>query len=1024
SIDNGFQIFGETLNLIGKIPLEQKLDPSCREELVSEIIKLTDLDNIPEITNKVSKSYSENLLLASLKFINEFNSNIEDWGINKLNSFMGIFLFDQYVDSIKHLATFVEKEKNNLNEEIIIILFENCITYLSKMNFKQLETVFETLTAVTPNVSSELLYKLSLSKKSLSQQFLETLLTKGLTNAKDSNIYDKEFWSLITHILELDIEVGIKHCELLMDLIFDQHQGHYQQTNIIWKKLITCYINAREFTKFLELWENYCIKNVAKTNLFLKDAHMADFISRNLVSLSVSQWIQLLSSMKSKITDSAASDLEILVLEVILQGLKQLSFSVLPQLKDTLNSIYNIEDTKFSMWRSRYLLMEVYDNVISQEQLDNISTQSFQKATKNDEVSRDLFYYYFKLREYKEFDLEPVIKLFISYIGDKEQDSIRGSILKDIFVNWSSLINSEFDKESLKTLIDYLIEDSNIDILEVLFNNDDFFEESNIIFQLVSKLSEKFENDIAVLYLSNIPIQCFNKNTRIELINKISSKTHATSNDKNIILHLLQYPTFKSSIEHDISKLYNFSFVNSEEYPVKNDVFEKVWSNHLSQIKDESSSTFIKNSINFILQGVNENDRFFTMTFLILINSPEQLVDELKTVFFKRAALIISDTADLKLKSSLMRYIYSILKVGHFEIEETVSKSLLKNIQSLQNADMDNIDLPLLSNSFLLYCTLYSDKIEWLFAHYLVMRSYGIESDTILPGVKYVLLKRTKSKNDEFNSCFTNVISSLASTKSEYTEGVLELYNTLIAAIDVGNSEASILFAKSISVFFTQIEEYLDFRNVILQVLNSIQELLIAKSWLFSQYTIELLFPICIRLNQAFTKVKANNDDIYISTNKVISNILLVHRIKLSNRNHLLNNLFCSQLEFLSRDISNGLSFDSAKSLSRTITNYCEPSNIVTKSSTKNSLGSNISLIKKSLRKDIPILLVKFIHLSITKPFEVNIRKELISCIYSIFDILSSNELNLVNAILDNSGRQYFKTLYADYNKLGKWRED
>lgn len=70
------------------------------------------------------------------------------------------------------------------------------------------------------------------------------------------------------------------------------------------------------------------------------------------------------------------------------------------------------------------------------------------------------------------------------------------------------------------------------------------------------------------------------------------------------------------------------------------------------------------------------------------------------------------------------------------------------------------------------------------------------------------------------------------------------------------------------------------------------------------------------------------------------------------------------------------------------------------------------------------MVLTKYIQLSITTQFNLNIKKSLQPGIHAIFDILSQNELNQLNAFLDASGKQYFKALYVQYKKTGKWRED
>lgn len=118
----------------------------------------------------------------------------------------------------------------------------------------------------------------------------------------------------------------------------------------------------------------------------------------------------------------------------------------------------------------------------------------------------------------------------------------------------------------------------------------------------------------------------------------------------------------------------------------------------------------------------------------------------------------------------------------------------------------------------------------------------------------------------------------------------------------------------------------------------------------------------------------------------------------------------------------------SAKALSRLITNLCEPTNVssATSANDRNSnvLSSKIALVNKPVRKYLPMVLIKFIKLSISTTLDGTIRKELTPSIYSILDLLSQNELNMISGMLDNAGKQYFRSFYGEYKRVGKWQDD
>lgn len=70
------------------------------------------------------------------------------------------------------------------------------------------------------------------------------------------------------------------------------------------------------------------------------------------------------------------------------------------------------------------------------------------------------------------------------------------------------------------------------------------------------------------------------------------------------------------------------------------------------------------------------------------------------------------------------------------------------------------------------------------------------------------------------------------------------------------------------------------------------------------------------------------------------------------------------------------------------------------------------------------MLLVNYVYFNLKYNFQTIVNDEIISGIYSIFDVLSQTELQLVNSSLDIPGKTYYSTLYSNYKEHGKWKDN
>lgn len=1027
STENANSILGKTLNLVLKLAQVQD-DSTLRSEILKEIETLAGLRNIPEVSTKSSNSYCDEVMLPSLKYISKFKDDAYNPVIEFLTSLLQLFVFSHSVDTIKLLERFASSHGRDLDVTDTSVLFEKSISFLSKEKFVELEKIFTIMVKLQPELSPTLLKELSLSKKTMSQEFLERLFDEALHAIKDQPDHF-DLWQLIFYILELDIEIGIKNDDRLLNLISDQKDLHTEWTVKLWAILIDCHIDARELPQFLVKLESYCRKNTKSAQFLLTEDKFTNAISSRSNSFSISQYTQAVVRLLEVLEMDNEDLISVLVLRILLQGLTKLPWASLKDVKEPLKRAFKLKGGDQSQfWQIRYLIMEVFDDILPDEILGTHENQIETKIL-NADSPMDLLYYFFKLREFKVFDLAPVIEIFMGQFkkSTAEQQSI---ILANMLNNWSTIINSLFPHEEIRSLVSSLFSSSNIHILEDLYKEDDIFEEHNIMRFIVLKLINSYEETNISRLILKTPIQCINKTLRIELINTISKKTSLTELDMQVMVHLLENPTFKSDVESSWKCLEELMKRQTAAYTYAQPVFETIWGNHLSQNKEAVSKTFLHEGITNIsewLQNEELDTAYLTMAFLVIKSGGNSQIETVKDGYCRRVMALIegehSVVKNVKMFSWLLRTLYYVIDSDDIKSSQ-VSAALSNFIKSLGAAPKET-DRDLLASTFLLYSALYEDRLEYIFAHYIVLREAGVQAALIRPGIEAVVRRSLECGVEDFNHALHVTAESFNICTPSYAESVLELYQIQIKLLSKENSVGCRLFVRSLSNLYTNISRFGSVERSMLQTLECINGLLTSKAWIFSQYCIEMLFPMCLKLNLTFIKSAEGGNDIFLSTTKLISSVLYNHRVKLSNRHHLVIAFISECLELLSNHENTKLSAASARSLSRLIVNFCEPIGAPTKQlNGNNSLNSKVGSLKNSLRKHIPILLIKYVHLSITSPFQPKSRFELATAMYSIFDLLSPDELGLVNAALDNAGRQYLRGLYADYRKTGKWHAD
>ncbi|CEP62266.1 ribosome biogenesis protein URB2 LALA0_S05e01596g [Lachancea lanzarotensis] len=1018
--DQAMAIIAGILRLALQVP---ELKRVWREKLLSETLKLTQFlsDVVINSASKLSQSFCSKLLSSILQYSAEY----EDEFVPALCGLMDTYLFAPEVDSVKLLSQFLAAQESDLPDQCYIILYRRCIKAVPKNSLVELEEIFALIAKTRPTLNSILLQELSSLKKTLSQEFLESLFEENFQRSADSSGEStRSFWAITNQILKLDIEVGIINTTRIMDKMTKTPVTDIIIT--VWDTLIECYVNARELPQFLDLWKSYS-QSPDKSTIFVDDARFHSKITDRVPFMSSTQIKAYLNTIADELSQSDHDvQLKMKLLNVLVMGIYNLSYSTLPELEESLTRLLEANEHKYSeYWTFTYHFLNVYADFFPHDRLSQIQAMLF--SSFNGTESTAAFLTALMLRELKDFDLVEILGKFMKRF--RQFDGLqKRELLKDLFCNWSTLLNSCFSEEHLKELIDQLLLAQNIHLLDLITSSDDFFEESRIMGVLTDRLCDNTSNDDVVGRLLKIPIQCISKTTRVKAIDAVCGKQTLSTFDFELVSRLLSNPTFKSRIEMDVTVLEKILKQETFLFQVGNQIVEKVLSNHVAQMKDASSKLFIKNLTAHLTMRMKTVFDFTAckMAFLFskAVDFEQEMTGALQAALTNR---LCSFVVDLKTNPEDKHMVLWSLQVLYDIYESTEVSSLKGSINSLtintaKKVSHEGFDDEMKAAFFSLFCGTNSDEPTFLLAHYMVLRTH-IAKDRIYRAIEKVVM-RASTNFDLFNATLFAAVSSIQEDDQNYTESILESLDLLFRNIAKDNEKGRMLFSSALSEINTHLETVVSSHtNAFLCFLETLKSLLVWKPWLFSQHSIETLFPFCLRANAAVMEVNGlENDAVFSCTSQLLSHVLMYHRFKLTDRHHLVISYMNSALEMLTVGSRYGLSPESAESFSRLLTIFCEPSNDVKNNKSK-SLQSQISQVRKSLRRHASALLLKYISLALGSSFDNRVKEALTSGFFSVFDVLSQAEFTATIAFLDSPGRIYFKALYAEYKRSGKWHE-
>lgn len=885
----------------------------------------------------------------------------------------------------------------------LITYYKLITAFHAKSSASVTEPSFLAIVNTVPETIHELLQHTLTTSRSLSLEFL-TEIYQAEFNKMDEN--QEINWGLILTIIKLNIEIGISNTDPILKALNNLDDPIAFELSEV---LINAYIKIRSFPDLYSIILQLQLPfTVQSSFLSLLTRHV-----KELTPLEINKCIE---------ANLNASKFKFDYLNSLIQGFFEITDQVtLTRSRELFRDILKLEDklqdNDQGLVFAKFQILCLYEDLLTEEELLEIATSA--ELLKSGKGLKYYYFLVFRIRELLDFDLsKKVIPSFVKFIT-KSKDG-NSDVMKSIWKRWFVLINELFSTEQISELTKALLSTKDTTLIQGIFANELIFECSKVMDSLVEQLvSVKTLSDFETELLVELPIECYARRLKAPLIDKLSSATTNTNMAK-LIKHVLQTPTFKSGIESDVKKLLNFMESCGDELGLE--LFKLIVQHHVVNFKEEANSQFITdliNKLNELVQKLSDVTVLHKLSSCLIeelsrkevINTIElnsTVLASIKKMVSRKGATTASDLAwilDTLTIIPLKSEDHALLKPGLVKIassaatdnNEVKGKLFTYLARNVQHEDIESVDL------------------SYYLALYIALRSSGCEN--LKSGLNGLL------KNVGKDTYYEGLSSVLLTLQSEEEHGSMGTITELIEAYIMTLSKDE----KDISTkFFTKIlnsviSQVVKFSSTDLELLmKTLQTVLTTQSYLITQFSLELILSL---ISTVITNTSNPSEALFDSTCIVISLILTLQRYRLSSRNHVLMSLFISLLTKLAQSPTIRESKSSAMSLQRLMTNLCDPSTSVSSSTqSQTELHAAQSKVKAQLRHTLPPLLLSYIHTQLQSPFPPQTTTLLLPGIYAVLDVLSQDELILVNASIDSGARAYLRVVIDGYKDGGKWR--
>lgn len=948
---------------------------------------------------------------------------------------------------VPNTVLFLKSDKKSISLEDLRCFFAIVIRKLSSERIKTCEELFIAIVSNTdiPDISLNLLQFLLNTNKSLSSDFYRSIYDSEIKGCAS----DKLNWNLLQCLISLDVDLAL---DVARDTLENIPETIRKDTAMsLGKALTDAFIRARDFSLFIK---TYLISAVERNQLF-RNSEFIDYISSKVNNLSLKEIPEILESMQGN--ERAVS-----LYAGLIKGLVYCSDEKIENAKSKLLSVHLLKNEYVELWEVRFYIMCIFGN----EACEFFRHSIVQNAQSN---LKNKYYYYCAFRMIEATPLEKNVKLnafetgYINFLESCTSDQLL-PLLENTLKRWPVILNMFFSDLGLNKFIDILVRDTNLTMmLKILSKSSDvLFEQARLMTKLVDsiskKLDEKDQLGLTLALLQLIPEKYLDKHIRIKVTNDLTSNSYIFKNDDlanlafKCLFKLLARPTGKAKIEMNINNMFNFVQMAAEYSKVMaTDLIILIWEKNLNDhLKFDIVKSLLQYIDTFDMVLISTQPSEFNVTSKI-INQLSKLdkddvltveIKKLRTNFLNLVSNALSECSS-NIDASVLNTIDWLLDVCNNVIssEEDNSHQIVKVLKTLGSslkldAESDIVN-SIKCRMFLVFTQVYptsNKSSRFLVALYLLLaKSVGVESS--LDNALNNYLQKLSVQPEMLQQLFVDTIESINDPDNAFIEQLIKVCVLIIQNLKTDEKkDAEKLVTKWLSTLLSNFDLLIKMdADYWIFMLDSLRTYLTSKPWIFGQYEIENILAFVSRVSSNMSRIETNDSSslisLYTKLTQVVSNIILYHRFRLTSRHHITVATFINLLLPLSLNSPYSVkhisfSTDAAHTYTRLLSNLCEPSNVNIKDVANSSLTSSASIVRKLLRKHLPLLLASYISTLIKYNFEANVTSELLRGFYLIFDVLSRSELHLVNVLLDTPGRSYYRTLLSSYKDHGKWKDD
>lgn len=902
-------------------------------------------------------------------------------------------------------------------------------------------------------------------------------------------------WKLFAEIAQLDGDVIFG----LSNDIFPKLDNKSLDCVEFCQTLVELYSHTRDFPEFFLRWDK-----LLRENVIWQTPAIMETVTNALKSLSSDQFDKVFKKLienvnnhgenkaeepkrkKRKVQESGNTDLLPLItlVKCLISGPERLLVTVNYENLETLLTFAD-ENKDPKLWELKYLVLSVDENLALKykeqyyEQLKNL------KLSKRDHP--DLWFYSsqvgFRIAEVTEVDCELAAD-YLKYLRKHKDSPILD--LKRIATRWIVLAGAKFTDDELEALCEMYLQYT--DAFLQLVSQDVFYDQPRVFKHMVDMLIKEFEktpDDAFTLAkaVGYFPPELFTKQMRLseeKLVNvlcqleidKYEKRPSIQLTEKMLIVRkaltrLLKQPTGLSKLETKFEELEEllerrFTHYSLEMDGLSTEISERVLRYHAQHFKsgNKESEEFIKTAIKRLLK--------LQQTKII---KPKENAKVAKYLWIlKLSCIVISELLDLVdfetegFQESTIAGASHILELFSKTMDDFDSIEValsLKHVTEMAG-NVKNHDLTPLFNSA---SALFEQSVKGLSnkqkapgglakqAFLLLCETAGEKNDAMFITSRFIFL----SIFEEVESLFKSYTRFLAKLDSENlrqlydavvfecfsaTNGIeyeyVETLNALFSVVERDSSLDHNTFTKIISMTSERCSLFSE--RSLLSFLQLVRMVLREKTWLISQYGLELLLSMICKINSTqvphfSTSSEKISEKIYVEMTWVVSSVLLFHRHRTNGRHHLVMQVFKSLLRSLTNktDLKQDradwlrpqMGLACSEAYARLLSNLCEPNiQSIRERGGKNNLTSSSAQAKKELSKYIHVLLLSYCQFTLNPRFAKDIAESLRPGFYSVLDVLGPEGQRFASSLMDPSTRDIFRSIYDDYVKNGRWREE